>query len=251
MFLKKILIILFLLIYSQNAFAITSGSYIGLDFISSDLSFGPEYTKFDDTIIKSKHSNSSTQKSFGMRYEFALNINGFYLAPTLFYENNRIRNNLNQTSLYPKYFWKFNDVNIYSEIKKRYGAKINLGYDFNDDFSLYFTIGKAYNYITNYTSGHESFADIYNKFSESPLSQTKTRKLKPLYGAGLKIKINNNWYLDGEFTYSRFKTANKNIKNYPIDYIYDEVLYTSDPNLKEISHDVILKVIKIGLSYNF
>ncbi len=110
----------------SKALAKTQGSYAGVDLLR---------TKAEHKYKQSGLINFSSSKfddsafGYGVNYKYALNFNGLFLAPVVFYEN------LNTES-------KDSDNDSVS-LKNRYGAKLELGYDFSDEFALYVSGGVA------------------------------------------------------------------------------------------------------------
>jgi opacity protein-like surface antigen len=72
------------------------------------------------------------------------------------------------------------------ELRSRYGAKANLGYNFNDKFSAYATYGLA-------------AVDHVDNFPTRPSSQGKW-KTSAIYGFGAVFNINENWDLKQSLT---------------------------------------------------
>ena len=90
----KIFIIFFILFFSTNLNARTVGNYIGIDLIKTNLSFSTEkfmHPANQNTrpIQKSVQTNASSSYSFGLKYSYALNYRGFFIAPGLIYEKNK------------------------------------------------------------------------------------------------------------------------------------------------------------------
>lgn len=112
-------------------------------------------------------------------------------------------------------------------INNRYGIKADLGYDVTDRIAPYFTSGYSrisYNAQNTITRSGITYSDQKN----SSLGDW-------FYGAGLKLKYNNDISINIEYNYQKFsaKTAVRDTKN------YNGVYNTS------------LSVAKIGVFYNF
>ncbi len=117
---KKLLIAT--LIFSAIAtksFAKTEGNYVGIDLIgvNADQSYGSG-ENFDDNAV-----------GFGVNYKYAINFDGFFFAPNIAYERLGTK--------------AINSNGDGVKIDNRYSARIDAGYDFNDDFAAYAGIGAA------------------------------------------------------------------------------------------------------------
>ena len=254
----KIFIIFFILFFSTNLNARTVGNYIGIDLIKTNLSFSTEEFMHPaiqniSPIAKSIQTNASSSYSFGLKYGYALNYRGFFIAPGLIYEKNNVKNYLNRSTKNAgpeaDFFGK-----SYSKINKRYGAKIDIGVDINDSFSLYGTVGRAINYYQSYGSlypdnytilGHE----WYEPNLKDPWKHVRGKKSAPFFGGGFRIKIYKNWLLNGEYNYTRFTIDTKNedqtqnLSYGPGDPYFDE-------KVKKYYNNNV-GVFKLGINFNF
>lgn len=127
---KKFLIISSLLaLVSSAAMAKTEGSYAGVDIINTKVKF---VEKFSSTAMPSEATNSpSTSDSaynLGLSYKYAINHDGFFIAPGVFVENNDVT---------------VNNANQRAEIEHRYGVTADLGYDVTEKIGLYAMVGYA------------------------------------------------------------------------------------------------------------
>jgi opacity protein-like surface antigen len=261
----KIFIILLTLFFSANSNARTVGNYIGVDLIKTNLSFSTEEFMHPDIknvrpIEKSIQTNSDSSYSFGLKYGYALNYRGFFIAPGLIYEKNNVKNYLNRSSESARSHYDFFGKS-YSKINKRYGAKIDVGVDINESFSIYGTIGRAINYYQSYGS---LYFDIYTKLGDGwyepnlkdPWKHVRGKKSAPFFGGGFRIKIYKNWLVNGEYNYTRFTIDTKNEDQ------TGNLEYGSgapvDPKSTQYFREAIKKyynnnvgVFKLGLNFNF
>ena len=258
----KIFIIFFILFFSTNLNARTVGNYIGIDLIKTNLSFSMEKFMHPANqnigpIQKSVQTNASSSYSFGLKYSYALNYRGFFIAPGLIYEKNNAKNYLNRSTenAGPRidFFGK-----SYSKINKRYGAKIDVGFDINESFSIYGTVGHAVNYYQSYgslyfdnyfTPGH----NWYEPNLKDPWKRVSGKKNAPFFGGGFRIKIYKNWLLNGEYNYTRFTIDTKN-EDQTGNLQYQE----GQPIDPSESEDAVKKyynnnvgVFKLGVNFNF
>lgn len=261
----NIFIILLTLFFSANSNARTVGNYIGVDLIKTNLSFSTEEFMHPDAknvrpIEKSIQTNSDSSYSFGLKYGYALNYRGFFIAPGLIYEKNNVKNYLNRSSESARSEYDFFGKS-YSKINKRYGAKIDVGVDINESFSIYGTIGRAINYYQSYGS---LYFDIYTKLGDGwyepnlkdPWKHVRGKKSAPFFGGGFRIKIYKNWLVNGEYNYTRFTIDTKNEDQ------TGNLEYGSgapvDPKSTQYFREAIKKyynnnvgVFKLGINFNF
>lgn len=261
----NIFIILLTLFFSANSNARTVGNYIGVDLIKTNLSFSTEEFMHPDVknvrpIEKSIQTNLNSSYSFGLKYGYALNYRGFFIAPGLIYEKNNVKNYLNRSSESARSEYDFFGKS-YSKINKRYGAKIDVGVDINESFSIYGTVGRAINYYQSYGS---LYFDIYTKLGDDwyepnlkdPWKHVRGKKSAPFFGGGFRIKIYKNWLVNGEYNYTRFTIDTKNEDQ------TGNLEYGSgapvDPKSTQYFREAIKKyynnnvgVFKLGINFNF
>ena len=256
------IIVFFILFYPTILNARTVGNYIGIDLIKTNLSFSMERTVFynkdanneyKNEYKKSAQTDPSSAYSFGLKYNYALNYRGFFISPGLIYENNNTKNYFNKST---KNAESRNDFfgKSYSKINKRYGIKIDIGADINEDFSIYGTIGSAINHYENYGGLYNYYytdptITINGKnFFYSPLENSwktnKGKKTAPFFGGGFRIKLHKNLLLNGEYNYTRF-TVNMKLQD-----------LLSDPSMKNTEsinkyYNNNISIFKIGINYNF
>lgn len=251
----KILIFLFILFFSKNLNARTVGNYVGIDIIKTALSFSEVRTIYEtNKVIKSMESTPSPSYSFGLKYNYALNYRGFFISPGLIYEKNKNRGYFNSDGDARSSLAQYGKS--YSQINQRLGAKIDLGADINEDFSVYGTMGYALNYYTSFSSQYidEYYNQYYDrilgyKILNDPWKLNKGKKWAPFYGAGFRIKLYKNWLLNGEYNYTKFNFNTKAQEQPVLD------TWTLEQDQQNESTNKIFKntiqIFKIGVSYNF
>jgi len=254
---KTTIVIFYILLFPNNLNARTVGNYIGIDLIKTDLSFSMERTVFykdkNNQYKKSIQTDPSSKYSFGLKYNYAINYRGFFIAPGLIYEENKVKNHYNRSSENAfsrmEYFGK-----SYSKINKRYGIKIDIGADINEDFSIYGTVGSAINHYENYGGLYNYYytdptvnVNGYNyfvPFLENSWRTNKGKKTAPFFGGGFRIKLHKNWLLNGEYNYTRF-TVNMKLQ----DLLPDPDTKNTESINKYYNNNI--SIFKIGINYNF
>lgn len=108
---KKLLNLIFLFFITQNTYALTLGSSIGLG------------------IGQSKVKELENNLNFNFSYKILWNSNRFILGTEIFYDFLNIENNFN---------------NNYLNIKYRYGASYNIGYNITYKLAVYGNIGASF-----------------------------------------------------------------------------------------------------------
>ena len=138
-------------LYISNASAKTSGNYLGIDLIHSEV-------KLDNISTGTNSSIRSGDKvSVGVNYKYAFNFDNFFVAPRVFFDYTNIGAKASNNDEW--------------DLDFRYGAKVDLGYDITDKFAAFVNVGAANNhYEARYASG----------------SKTSDSKLEALYGVGVK-----------------------------------------------------------------
>lgn len=244
----KILIIFSLIILSKTANARTVGNYLGVDFINTNLDFSSD-KKFANKTINSGYTNPASKFSYGLQYGYAVNIMGVFITPTLIYEFNNTRNRFNKTNQYAEvrqdYYGK-----SFVEVKQRYGAKLNIGYDITNNLGVYGLIGYAVNKYSSYNSIYYDKYYQNRNLSQNPWARTNGKKNAPFFGVGFNIKLYKYWSFNGEYNYTTFKIKSKAKTQ---DNLNSEV----KSKLADGSwHDSLLinykiSIIKFGVNYNF
>ena len=205
---------------SSSALAKTEGSYAGLDVIDSRVKFHEEYTSDIVTPGESSTFQDNSNYGGGVNYKYAVNVNGFYFAPGVFFEVNNAELQGSQ-ALSAQVFQKL-------KIKNRYGAKVDFGADITDGISAYLTGG----YVgIRYRTGNFSS----NASPEATYAYKNGVSGAWIYGGGLKFDITKTVSLNTEYTIQNFtaKTSTITAANFVGEY------------------KTRMDVIKVGLSYNF
>lgn len=200
----------FFLLTSSAANA--SGFYMGLDAVLSRTHY-KYHNKFniEQNIVAPNTVTSSKNIGAGAYLGYKFSSGNAFLAPEIFYDylNSNTKDYYHSIERYK---------NDELSLRSRYGAKMNLGYNFIKGFAGYITYGIAnVDYIGRF---------YYNKASENQ------RKVTPIYGVGVVLRMTNNWGLKAEYNRQSFATS------YHIDAI-------------GISSKINLDVLKVGLSYGF
>lgn len=235
--------------YLNSKNSLTIGNYFGIDYLNASLKF----REMDNNNEVIPYNSPDLKNGFGLKYFYAINFNNFFMAPEIFYEKIGVRNkySYNRFSTHEengKYYDKrFAFGYKFMEIHQRYGGKINIGYDFNSNFSPYFFGGLSYidfsNLISPYTINQRNTALQKNGYDVFQIK--KGRKLVPFYGYGLKIKLTNRFYLNAEYHIVDFMVNTKAHKYSKID------VNESQANSNFIDLDNSLRIFKAGLLYNF
>lgn len=124
---KFILITAIITLYSTYSFAKTEGNYVGVDLIRTE--------------IKGNDNEKEHKISGGLNYEYAFNMNNFFIAPGAFFDYSNDTAKTKNTE---------SGVEVGANkigLDYRYGARVNFGYDFNK-FAVYANIGLAENHYT-------------------------------------------------------------------------------------------------------
>lgn len=108
---KRLLIVIFILSFSQNVYPLTLGSSIGLGVGQSKVK------DFDNNI------------DFNLSYKILWNSNRFILGTEIFYDFLNVENQFNSDSL---------------NIKYRYGISYNIGYNITYKIAIYGNVGGSF-----------------------------------------------------------------------------------------------------------
>lgn len=249
----KLFIFSLILLLSKNVNAQTQGNYFGIDIIKTALSFSEERTIYrTNEVKKSMESVPTPSYSFGFKYSYALNYRGFFISPGLIYEKNNNKGYYNSDGNARSS--KEEIGKSYSKINQRLGLKLDLGGDINNDFSIYGSFGYALNYYTSFSSLYYDRYynhDIYTYYTvkNDPWKLNKDKKFAPFFGAGLRIKLNKNWFLNGEYNYTKFNSSTRTQEQPVIDSGTGEQNQEEEP-IKNIFKNNI-KILKLGINYNF
>lgn len=234
--------------YLKDKNLLTIGNYFGIDYLNANLKFR-EMSNYGEVF---PYNSPDLKNGFGLKYFYAVNFNNFFMAPEIFYEKIGVKNkyshnrflNFENNSFIDKrdaYGYKFMEVN------QRYGGKINIGYDFNSNFSPYFFGGLSYIDYTNLASPYSVIQrnKALQDYNFDVFKIKKGRKLVPFYGYGLKVKLSNRFYLNAEYHILDFMVSSKAERFALIDNTQNI------PNANFINLDNSLRIFKAGLLYNF
>lgn len=253
----------------------TVGNYFGVDFINTNLRFFAGAILAKNNVNTGEFSKSESMEkyknSFGLKYYYALNYRGFFLAPELFFEYNNIKKFIEyNTQDNPVYNgrspWRYGHE--FLKIHKTYGGKINFGYDVNPNFAPFVFVGISRIDYSNRNSVYpvNNFNDPYYQTIEEaskgavdirqylldhnqkdPFAIMRNSTIDSFFGLGAKIKVSERFLLNGEYLiYNNFK-ANEVYKNYNINNF--EIF--GEDNAHSNQFNAYLRVAKIGLLYNF
>ncbi len=228
----------------------TVGNYIGIDFINTYL----RYRNYGYGNTNSEISNISDptlpkyKNSFGLKYSYALNYRGIFLAPELFFEYNNIKKYFDgdnsSTSefnerLPSNYGYKF------LKIHRTYGAKINLGYDVTANFAPYLFAGISKIYYSDLNSVYPAHLrdSVTTQTGTDPFKIIHKSQSVPFFGFGGKIKLSERIALNAEYLIYDFMAKTNSYKNKD----YSESISRTDSTDMRVA----LRVTKVGLTYNF
>jgi len=231
----------------QNQNFIQISSFIGADFINTNLKF----REIDDKKVYPYNSPDS-KNNFGLKYLLNISYNKFYLSPEIFYENTKTKSQFSYNRFLNFENNQFIDLRHafgykYIKINKRYGGKIKFGYDFNNGFSPYFFTGLSYldysNLVTPYSLIQRN--QILQNYNYDIFQIQKGRKLVPFYGYGFKIKITDSLYFNTEYHILSLTVNTKAKRFLPYESI------DNNKNSRFINLNNSLRIFKTGLLLKF
>lgn len=196
------------LVTSSQAIA-KDGIYAGADLVTSNAKFKYANTSSSGSSAQKKVDGTSVGAGVTAGYKKSFN-SGVFVAPELFYD---YLNSSTKDYYYNNAPYQQDTL----ELRSRYGAKANLGYNFTDKFSAYATYGLA-------------TVDHVDNFPTRPSSQGKW-KTAAIYGLGAVFNVSENWGIKAEINTQRFN----------VPYSYDAGVMSK----------VRLNVLKTGLVYGF
>lgn len=126
---KTVILTIFLLsfVVSEVALAKTDQFYLGFDVIRTDVIAG-DYSQKNPTQeldnAQAFNISEGEQYSVGFNVKYAINFDGIFIAPGLFYE-------------YANVVMTDKDGSVWA-LDHRYGIRFDLGYDVSDKFAPYF-----------------------------------------------------------------------------------------------------------------
>jgi hypothetical protein len=247
----------------------TVGNYLGIDFINTALRYEQidimpadyEDLNYFNGIPRDRNERSYKSKNgISFKYLYAINFNGIFLAPEIFYNHINLKHNSDLNHL------ENNDMALtkyfgyrYNKIHNQYGVKLNLGYDLNSDFALYGFFGLSKIKYSNLYSLYPYYEAQYlsrqfNIDFNKAISVYRGTATTPVYGFGTKIKLSKRFYLNGEYMISDFysKTNSNKIKSYEAYGCQIGEKQICNNNRSDfIKLHNMMRIFKIGLTYNF
>ncbi len=220
--------------FAASKIKFTQGSYLEIDAVNmentQEITLSSE-TDYDETALKNKPSGSGS--GYGLAYKYAFSFKDslvypfsrMFLAPGIFYED--------AESTSQDYFGD------QFTIGNRYGAKLDLGWDFDYGIATYGTFGFS---SIKYNVSAVNFEDFV--LHESDPNQTVRRSsisgtsYAPFYGLGLAYSPFKHITLNLEYNYQKNK----------IDTTPDSGAPTTI-YVKEIANKS--QIVKFGIAYHF
>ncbi|MDX2083402.1 MAG: outer membrane beta-barrel protein [Rickettsiales bacterium] len=175
---------------TSSALAKTEGNYASANLLYNRTSFN----------YQNESNKTSNGAGIGFGYKYAFNFDKIFIAPGVFVEKNNINSDVGPDKI---------------NIKNRYGFKADLGYDLEDNLSVYLVGGLSF---LNYRTSSEFDGSLSNR-SKSSL----------FYGAGISHDYSKNISFSLEYN-------------------------TQSLSLKDRAGDKIKtdnNTVKIGLNYKF
>ncbi|MBP7710155.1 MAG: outer membrane beta-barrel protein [Rickettsiales bacterium] len=196
----------------NNSNSKTQGHYVNFDVTYTQGEFNERYTRNTNPEPVNRKPSFQNQGIGGsISYKYAFNFNGIFIAPGVFFERNNTK--ISETGK--------NDRSSI-DISNRYGIRTDIGYDIGR-FAPYLTGG--YNNIAYRTKNHTSSKTFLRDASANDW----------YYGAGLKIRCNDNFSFNAE--YNRESFLAKTFLTNGVKYLG---YYKTD-----------LNIYKAGIAYNF
>lgn len=249
----------------------TVGNYLGIDFINTGLRYRNIGYYIGEAKLNpvSGYTTPKHKNSFGLKYYYAINYRGFYIAPEVFFEYNNIKKHFDGDNFFERqHINQRNPLRFgykFLKIHRTYGGKINFGYDVTPNFApfvftgiskiYYSTLNSIYPKYHSPTNSNSNpqFVDIRNYMltnnQPDPFAIIHRSKLAPFFGFGTKIKITDRFLLNAEYLIYdlRLYSGSQGYKNQNIDNSQIGARDSADSTDSEVS----LRIAKIGLLYNF
>ncbi len=176
------------LITLSSSYAKTEGGYAGISIQKASV----EHLNQDRSNKFAGQKYGDSQNSLGLDYKYAINVGGnVFLAPGVFLE--RIG-----TKSYDSSVIEENGEGASVAFNNRYGAKLDIGYDINDNTAVYFTNGVS---RLGYRLSH------VDATGEGHPRDTSGRAYAYFYGIGLLSHLNDKATLGIEYNTQDFKSS--------------------------------------------
>jgi opacity protein-like surface antigen len=194
---KKILFVLatFSFFSSAAASANTAGNYLSADALLVRGKFYEDYTQSGNRG-KIRPSASDSSAGFGATYKYAINYQGAFIAPGIFFEQNNLTIEADPRQ------------NRKLKIKNRYGARIDVGVDVVDHFAIYAIGGYS---VANYSAQNYSLLGG----SEYVTRKNSGSAGGVIYGIGMKTEIMPEVAVSIEYTTQNISATTR----IPSDYL--------------------------------
>ncbi len=163
--------------------------------------------EISDNLLPSNKNASSDGFGAGLSVGYKKSFNSIFVAPELFYDYLNV-------SLADYYRAEVGSIGNKVSFRGRYGAKANVGYNFNEKFAGYLTLGYAN-------------VDTYAQQPTRNLSEARS-KAAALYGFGATYSLTENVTLRAEYNRQdfnlRYTLTTDNQDNYPVTKVSLQVL---------------------------
>jgi opacity protein-like surface antigen len=174
------------ILFATNAFAKTEGSYAGFDFVETNIE--AQEKPASNYYYSGKMSKGLS--GIGAEYKYAINFDDIFLAPGMFGEYNDSATRVDRAD-------GVCDNNKAIKVKERYGAKLDLGYDFTEEFSSYLTVGYS-NIAYRTRNWVNDPADVKN---------VNGNRTSIFYGIGMRREVDEDFSVALEANFQESFTA--------------------------------------------
>jgi opacity protein-like surface antigen len=162
------------------------GAYVGFDVLASNVK-----NKYQDRTDSTNTANGSKidhdAVGFGLNAGYKMGVGGdVFVAPEVFFD---YLANSSKPAPYQLYSESNNDR---YRVNNRYGAKLNLGYDFTKEFSAFVNLG-----LTNVAYTHDLGSEGLSRGAS---------KIAMIYGVGAAYNIDQNWAVKVGLDRQKFNT---------------------------------------------
>ncbi len=217
---KKILAVILIYLLGISLANAKDGFYVGADLIYSHAKHKIKGTDNDFLTYYDYPAVGKIDKEavgFGLNSGYKFNFDQLVLAPEIYFDQ---LNNKSHTYSYPL---RLTLGSVYKSdsmtMNYRYGARLNLGYKFNQKFTGFINYGFS---VVDY--------DVIWKSQEIYQEHYGSTDKSPIYGASLLYGFNDNWSMKLAYDYQTVTMR----------YVY-----------KGYRSKAHLDVVKLGAVYNF